>query len=205
MGRPSFPIRGSVCGEQWPLAVLWWLVARAGFEPATTPRPSFGRRGGLSALLPGKLRQGAADLRGQRRNNVTRRSSGRATRRVWARRPAPPARRAKNGGRIDLPRLFLHGEYGFTFETVASRLAEPMRRDLSQPVRGRDPLWPLDGAGHTDRGQRQPGAVACDRGAGRLAVVSACSRRGLQVGAEIGVHLVASNRCLADNRRDPPS
>jgi SnoaL-like domain len=30
------------------------------------------------------------------------------------------------------------------------------------------------------------------------------SRRGLQVGADIGVNLVASDRCLADNRRDLP-
>jgi hypothetical protein len=44
---------------------------------------------------------------------------------------------------------------------------------LSQPVRGRDPLRPLDGAGKTDRGQRQHRAVARDRGAGRLAGVSA--------------------------------
>ncbi len=39
------------------------------------------------------------------------------------------AARSKNGGRIDLPALFLHGEYDFTCETVTSRLAEPMRRD----------------------------------------------------------------------------
>jgi pimeloyl-ACP methyl ester carboxylesterase len=43
-------------------------------------------------------------------------------------RNADYARRAKNGGRIDLPVLFLHGEYDYTCETVASRLAE-MRRD----------------------------------------------------------------------------
>jgi pimeloyl-ACP methyl ester carboxylesterase len=39
------------------------------------------------------------------------------------------AKRAKNGGVIDLPVLFLHGEYDYTCETVDSRLAEPMRRD----------------------------------------------------------------------------
>jgi pimeloyl-ACP methyl ester carboxylesterase len=37
--------------------------------------------------------------------------------------------RAKNGGRLDLSVLFLHGEYDYTCETVASRLAEPMRQD----------------------------------------------------------------------------
>jgi pimeloyl-ACP methyl ester carboxylesterase len=41
------------------------------------------------------------------------------------------ARRAKNGGRIDLPVLFLHGEYDATCETVDSRLAEPMRQDCA--------------------------------------------------------------------------
>src|SRR4030095_7704745 len=44
-------------------------------------------------------------------------------------RNADYARRAKNDGRIDLPALFLHGEYDYTCETVSSRLAEPMRRD----------------------------------------------------------------------------
>ena len=44
-------------------------------------------------------------------------------------RNADYARRAKNGGRIDLPVLFLHGEYDYTCETVSSGLAEPMRRD----------------------------------------------------------------------------
>ena len=39
------------------------------------------------------------------------------------------ATRAKNGGVLDLPVLFLHGEYDYTCETVDSRLAEPMRRD----------------------------------------------------------------------------
>ncbi|HEV3351105.1 MAG TPA: alpha/beta hydrolase [Methylomirabilota bacterium] len=39
------------------------------------------------------------------------------------------AKRAKNGGVIDLPVLFLHGDYDYTCETVDSRLAEPMRRD----------------------------------------------------------------------------
>ena len=38
---------------------------------------------------------------------------------------------AKHGGRIDLPVLFLHGEYDFTCETVDSRLGAPMRRDCS--------------------------------------------------------------------------
>jgi pimeloyl-ACP methyl ester carboxylesterase len=39
------------------------------------------------------------------------------------------ARRAVDGGRLSMPVLFLHGEYDYTCETVASRLAEPMRRD----------------------------------------------------------------------------
>jgi len=44
-------------------------------------------------------------------------------------RNAEYARRAPNAGRIDLPILFLHGEYDYTCETVSSRLAEPMRQD----------------------------------------------------------------------------
>ena len=39
------------------------------------------------------------------------------------------ATRARDGGRLTLPVLFLHGEYDYTCETVDSRLAEPMRRD----------------------------------------------------------------------------
>ena len=39
------------------------------------------------------------------------------------------ASRARDGGRLSLPVLFLHGEYDYTCETVQSRLAEPMRRD----------------------------------------------------------------------------
>jgi pimeloyl-ACP methyl ester carboxylesterase len=37
--------------------------------------------------------------------------------------------RARNGGTLSLPVLFLHGEYDYTCETLRSRLAEPMRRD----------------------------------------------------------------------------
>jgi pimeloyl-ACP methyl ester carboxylesterase len=47
------------------------------------------------------------------------------------------ASRAVNGGTLRLPALFLHGEYDYTCETVASRLAEPMRgdcRDLTEVV-----------------------------------------------------------------------
>jgi pimeloyl-ACP methyl ester carboxylesterase len=39
------------------------------------------------------------------------------------------AKRAKSGGVIDLPVLFLHGAYDYTCETLDSRLADPMRRD----------------------------------------------------------------------------
>jgi pimeloyl-ACP methyl ester carboxylesterase len=41
---------------------------------------------------------------------------------------------AKNGGRLELPVLFLHGDYDFTCETTVSRLAEPMRRDCADLV-----------------------------------------------------------------------
>jgi pimeloyl-ACP methyl ester carboxylesterase len=41
------------------------------------------------------------------------------------------AREAKNGGRIDLPVLFLHAAYDWVCETARSRLAEPMRANCS--------------------------------------------------------------------------
>ncbi|MDX2205109.1 MAG: alpha/beta hydrolase [Hyphomicrobiaceae bacterium] len=41
------------------------------------------------------------------------------------------ARHAKNGGRIALPVLFLHGAYDYVCETMQSRLAEPMRAHCS--------------------------------------------------------------------------
>jgi pimeloyl-ACP methyl ester carboxylesterase len=41
------------------------------------------------------------------------------------------ASQAANGGALRLPVLFLHGEYDYTCETVASRLAEPMRQDCA--------------------------------------------------------------------------
>jgi pimeloyl-ACP methyl ester carboxylesterase len=37
------------------------------------------------------------------------------------------AKEAKNGGRIDLPVLFLHGAYDWVCQSTTSRLAEPMR------------------------------------------------------------------------------
>ncbi len=46
-------------------------------------------------------------------------------------RNADYAGRAKNGGRLELPVLFLHGEYDYTCETVDSRLGEPMRQDCA--------------------------------------------------------------------------
>lgn len=46
-------------------------------------------------------------------------------------RNAAYAKRAKNGGRLDLPVLFLHGAYDATCETVVSRLAEPMRANCT--------------------------------------------------------------------------
>ena len=38
------------------------------------------------------------------------------------------AAKAVNGGTLSMPVLFLHGEYDYTCETVASRLADPMRQ-----------------------------------------------------------------------------
>jgi pimeloyl-ACP methyl ester carboxylesterase len=47
------------------------------------------------------------------------------------------AAKAREGGKLSLPVLFLHGAYDYTCETVTSRLAEPMRvdcRDLTEVV-----------------------------------------------------------------------
>ncbi len=41
------------------------------------------------------------------------------------------AKAAKNGGKLAMPVLFLHGAYDTTCETMTSRLAEPMRRDCA--------------------------------------------------------------------------
>lgn len=44
---------------------------------------------------------------------------------------------ARNGGRLDMPVLFLAARYDYTCESVASRLAEPMRgqcRDLTEVI-----------------------------------------------------------------------
>jgi pimeloyl-ACP methyl ester carboxylesterase len=41
------------------------------------------------------------------------------------------AQRAKNGGKLSMPVLFLHGAYDTTCETMTSRFPEPMRRDCS--------------------------------------------------------------------------
>ena len=47
------------------------------------------------------------------------------------------AKRARNGGVLELPVLFLHGHYDYTCETVQSRLAAPMRascRNLTEVI-----------------------------------------------------------------------
>lgn len=52
-------------------------------------------------------------------------------------RNADYARRSPNGGRLEMPVLFLHGAFDYVCETVDSRLAEPMREacsDLSEVV-----------------------------------------------------------------------
>jgi pimeloyl-ACP methyl ester carboxylesterase len=47
------------------------------------------------------------------------------------------AKTARDGGRLSMPVLFMHGEYDYTCETIDSRLAEPMRAscaDLTEVV-----------------------------------------------------------------------
>ena len=42
------------------------------------------------------------------------------------------AQRAVNQGRLDMPVLFLAGQYDYTCETISSGMAEPMREYCSQ-------------------------------------------------------------------------
>lgn len=62
------------------------------------------------------------------------------------------ARTSKNGGKLSMPVLFLHGAYDTTCETVNSRLAEPMRRDCA------DLTEAVVNSGHW-MAQEQPAAV----------------------------------------------
>jgi pimeloyl-ACP methyl ester carboxylesterase len=41
------------------------------------------------------------------------------------------AKKARNGGKLSLPVLFLHGAYDYVCATIDTRLAEPMRKDCS--------------------------------------------------------------------------
>jgi pimeloyl-ACP methyl ester carboxylesterase len=59
---------------------------------------------------------------------------------------------ASNGGKLNMPVLFLHAEYDYVCETVLSRLADPMRQDCSQLIDATVP------AGHWVA-QEQPVAV----------------------------------------------
>ena len=59
---------------------------------------------------------------------------------------------SKNGGKLGMPVLFLHGAYDTTCETVHSRFAEPMRRDCS------DLIEVVVKSGHW-MAQEQPAAV----------------------------------------------
>lgn len=62
------------------------------------------------------------------------------------------ARTSRNGGKLSMPVLFLHGAYDTTCETMNSRLAEPMRRDCA------DLSEAVVNSGHW-MAQEQPAAV----------------------------------------------
>jgi len=62
------------------------------------------------------------------------------------------AARAANGGRLNMPVLFLHAAYDSTCETLVSRLAEPMRQDCGDLTEAVVP------SGHW-MAQEQPAAV----------------------------------------------
>ena len=79
------------------------------------------------------------------------------------------AKEAANGGRIDLPVLFLHGAYDWVCQTTTSRLAEPMRAACAEPHRGHHQHRPLDGAGEPGLRQRRRRPLAGDAAAAGLA------------------------------------
>jgi pimeloyl-ACP methyl ester carboxylesterase len=62
------------------------------------------------------------------------------------------AARSRDGGKLSLPVLFLHAQYDVTCETLASRLAEPMRKDCARLTEGTIP------SGHW-MAQEQPSKV----------------------------------------------
>ncbi len=62
------------------------------------------------------------------------------------------AQRSVNGGRLQMPVLFLHARNDYTCETVVSRLADPMRASCSKLTEG------LVNSGHW-MAQEQPDAV----------------------------------------------
>ena len=63
--------------------------------------------------------------------------------------------KARNGGKLDMPVLFLHGDYDYTCETVVSRLAEPMRQDCANLSEVHHSVGALDGPGEAGRGERR--------------------------------------------------
>jgi len=62
------------------------------------------------------------------------------------------AAQARNDGKLEMPVLFLHGDYDYTCETMLSRLAEPMRQDCT------DLLEAVIPSGHW-MAQERPAAV----------------------------------------------
>ena len=79
------------------------------------------------------------------------------------------AGQTKNGGKLTLLVLFLHGACDYTCETIDSRLAEPMRRDCANLTEVVIPSGHRMAQGATRRGQRRAGKVACRQSARCLA------------------------------------
>ena len=92
------------------------------------------------------------------------------------------AARAKNGGALTLPVLFLHAACDDTCDTMDSRLAEPMRRDCTELTEAVVPLGPLDGPGAAHPGQLGAGEMARRQSGRRLAGV----KRGVRVMFQTG-------------------
>ena len=77
-------------------------------------------------------------------------------------RNAAYAMKAQNSGKLDMPVLFLHGDYDYTCETVVSRLAETDATGLLQPVGSHHPVRTLDGPGEAGRGECRHRQMAGD-------------------------------------------
>ena len=89
-----------------------------------------------------------------------------------AARNAAFGQQAKDGGRLSMPVLFLHGAYDAVCMTVGTRLADPMRAACADFTEQHDQHRPLDGAGKSRGGQSCAREIHRDEAAVFARVVS---------------------------------